>query len=84
MRPNFPNGHICIILSILILLSVKIMISYRLPYQVVLVFGSDVNRPARSIGQPPAWPISAWSGWPARPADGKFANFKINQLLTQF
>ena len=24
---------------------------------------SDVNRPARPIGEPPAWPISAWPGW---------------------
>ena len=50
-------------------------------YLIVMLIG----RPGRSASrQPGQFRPGPADGWPARPADGKFANFKINQLLTQF
>jgi hypothetical protein len=44
-----------------------------------------IVRPGQSASrQPGRFRPDLADGWPARPADGKFANFKINQFLTQF
>ena len=46
-----------------------------------LIKYSDVNRPARPIGQPPAWPISAAAGQrPAGPADPKVKILRNTQI----